>query len=386
MEFGDRIMAIYDAAFARDRWRPALDAIQSGTETAGVMFYDISRNRPIEYGASGISTSYAWIADHIPDYNKLVADPERGTGLDAEGSAFMHRQPAFEATRDDTLWPIDAAFLARSEIEFTRTRMKMFRRFFVNLSEDPASHAALLAHYPNDYAGPPRSDDMRHVEMLAPHFGKALELNRAMHALRHKHDAALAALDLINVAICIVQESGHVVLKNRCAEALFSRRDGIWVDRFGKLACTLPEDAAMLSDATARISRTAAGTNADRGHQQKLTRASNAQPLLAVVSPLRDADMELERGLKGALLTILDGAASTPLDPNLLETAFDLSAAEARLLPALLHGKTNKEIAAEADVSPETVKSHVSSILAKTGSRNRLMLLWRLFQWSPPVL
>lgn len=93
-----------------------------------------------------------------------------------------------------------------------------------------------------------------------------------------------------------------------------------------------------------------------------------------------------KRGLVGSLFTILDGSLSNRLDPRLLKQAFDLTDAETRILPSLLSGRTNTEIATELDVSPETIKSQVSSILAKTGSKNRLLLLWRMFQWAPPVI
>lgn len=385
MEFSERITAIYDAAFAMDRWQSALDAIQHGTQTAGMMFYDISRSRPIEYNATGISSSYAWITPHVEKYNELASDPERGTGLDEEGSRFMHRQPAFKARRDDALWSIDANFLARPEIQFTKDHMKMFRRFFVNVSEEPTSFAALLAHYSNDHVGPPQKGDMEHVELFAPHFSKALELNRTMYALRQRHNAALAALDMVNVPICIVQESGHVVLSNRSADTLLRAHDGMWLNKKGKLSCGLSTDTGMLENAVARIAQTAAGRNAERALHLKVAKASGSEPMLVVVSPLRDADMELEPGLNGALCTILDGSISNQIDPSLVRKAFVLTEAEARVLPFVLDGKTNREIATAFDVSPETVKSHVSSILSKTRCKNRLALLWRLFQWSPPI-
>ena len=56
-----------------------------------------------------------------------------------------------------------------------------------------------------------------------------------------------------------------------------------------------------------------------------------------------------------------------------------ISAAEARVLQELRQGSSNRSIAAALVLSPRTVESHVSSLLAKTGCRSRTqLLLWAL--------
>ncbi|MEB3321546.1 MAG: helix-turn-helix transcriptional regulator [Synechococcaceae cyanobacterium] len=58
-----------------------------------------------------------------------------------------------------------------------------------------------------------------------------------------------------------------------------------------------------------------------------------------------------------------------------------ITAAEARVLEALRRGSSNRTIATELVLSPRTVESHVSSLLSKTGCRNRTqLLLWLLGQ------
>jgi DNA-binding NarL/FixJ family response regulator len=68
----------------------------------------------------------------------------------------------------------------------------------------------------------------------------------------------------------------------------------------------------------------------------------------------------------------------------LAETALPrptITPAEQRVLEELLRGASNRSIAAELVLSPRTIESHVSSLLAKTGCRNRTqLLLWSLAQ------
>ena len=56
-----------------------------------------------------------------------------------------------------------------------------------------------------------------------------------------------------------------------------------------------------------------------------------------------------------------------------------ITPAEARVLGALRRGLSNRGIAGVLVVSPRTVESHISTLLAKTGCGNRTeLLLWSL--------
>ena len=55
--------------------------------------------------------------------------------------------------------------------------------------------------------------------------------------------------------------------------------------------------------------------------------------------------------------------------------------AEALVLGQLQRGLSNRDIARELVLSPRTVESHISSLLAKTGCQSRTqLLLWTLEQ------
>ena len=56
-----------------------------------------------------------------------------------------------------------------------------------------------------------------------------------------------------------------------------------------------------------------------------------------------------------------------------------VSGAESRVLQQLLQGLSNRGISAALLVSPRTVESHISNLLAKTGCTSRTqLLLWAL--------
>lgn len=60
-----------------------------------------------------------------------------------------------------------------------------------------------------------------------------------------------------------------------------------------------------------------------------------------------------------------------------IQTHPAITPAEQRVLTLVCEGQSNQAIAALLVLSPRTVESHVSNLLAKTGCRNRTQLtLW----------
>lgn len=87
------------------------------------------------------------------------------------------------------------------------------------------------------------------------------------------------------------------------------------------------------------------------------------------------------KGIKGdffqSLSAIANGSSYYPKDVREMagfqksQILNDLSAREIEVLEALCRGMNNKDIAASMVVSPETVKTHVSTIISKLGVKDR---------------
>ncbi|ABD54455.1 helix-turn-helix transcriptional regulator [Jannaschia sp. CCS1] len=384
MNISQKIMAIYDMAYSGHKWSDALDALLHGTQARHMLVYDTGDRRAISYSNQAGDANLSQTPSALSDYNALIR--ERGNlSLDAQGSAIIHSRDPFTPVLDQDLWTIDEAHQQRPEIKFTVDRLSVFRRFYVNLSEDPQSFTALITLYPQHLQGIPPGADQQHVTSLAPHLGKAMEIYRTLYGLRQKYNAVLAALDMITVPICIVDESARIMLQNSSAEDLFQSKDGIWPDRAGRLTCSFEDDTRKLKGAVSRMCHTSVGEGDDRSLEISAKRRGNALPLTALATPLRDAEMELEPGLTGTLLTIIDSTRTSFVRYDLLANAYGLTQAECRLLPHVIGGLSNVECAERLGVSPETVKTQVAAILAKTRCRNRIALIWRAYSFSPPI-
>jgi DNA-binding CsgD family transcriptional regulator len=71
-----------------------------------------------------------------------------------------------------------------------------------------------------------------------------------------------------------------------------------------------------------------------------------------------------------------DGAlAPSPDDWRRIVERFGLSPREAEIAGLVLSGRSNRDIAAEIYISPETVKKHIANIYQKTGVKSRLQLM-----------
>ncbi len=70
---------------------------------------------------------------------------------------------------------------------------------------------------------------------------------------------------------------------------------------------------------------------------------------------------------------------TTGLDEQVSVT---LSARELQIVEALYQGLTNQEIAEKLEISKRTVDNHISNILTKTATSNRVALVLWALQWG----
>jgi two-component system, NarL family, response regulator LiaR len=95
-----------------------------------------------------------------------------------------------------------------------------------------------------------------------------------------------------------------------------------------------------------------------------LPKTTAVDRVVAAVRAAAHGDSVLDPGTAALLIRhVRDGASARPLDV--------LSARERDVLAGLARGKSNRQIARALTIGEETVKTHVSSILAKLGLSDR---------------
>ena len=378
----EALLEIYDAAYSKNQWSKALDALCGLTSTSGIMLYVKGPLDDLTYEVGSVNNHFDDIWHHVDEYTRLfVRDP--AYRFDFDGDNYVTSAPVFEPILDTDIWPIEQ-YEKIPEVIWSRKYMGVFRRFFFNVSQMQGLKAAIIFQYARDIPAQNHADIVR-MQKLMRHLGKALEINRFYTPLRERYRAVLAALDNVELGLCITDTKGNLVVANTYAQDLFEQKDGILVTREGYLGCRNEDEKQKLRAALTQVGNTAAGQNSTSEIQIIISRALGNDPILAIVSPLRDAEVELDRGLAGCMVTFVDSARSSHARIPSFAEAYALTKAETAIANLMAGGGTAREIADARGVSPETAANQIKSVLSKTASRNRAQFLWKVFQFSPPV-
>ncbi len=108
------------------------------------------------------------------------------------------------------------------------------------------------------------------------------------------------------------------------------------------------------------------------GAEGYLLRDASAKQILAAVRRLEQNAVVCPKHLERALFNLI--ANGPRLNATRLQSTCELTPREYQLTSLVAQGLANKEIAGRLNLSLQTVKNHVHSILQKTQSKNRAML------------
>lgn len=204
------------------------------------------------------------------------------------------------------------------------------------------------------------------LEDIRPHLSRAALL--AAKLQHQRAEAAVNGLELAGVPAALVSHAGKAIAVNR----QFSQFSGqLFIGAHNKLRVTMPRAAELLDTALARLA-------IDRGDDTPMSIAIPAteetSPLILHVLPTKGRARDIFGPLT-ALLVVTNIAERSVPPASLLRALFDLTPRESRIAEALLHGAEKAELRQKINVSDETVRTHVKSILRKTGLKRRVDLV-----------
>lgn len=212
------------------------------------------------------------------------------------------------------------------------------------------------------------------LALYLPHIAKALDLGRPAVALAERHRSLVAAMDHLNIGVCVLDEKGHAVLTNAEFDRQRAEFGAFRIDPSGRLCLHDGADEAryisMLNDVLQH------GHHGARPRKEAIptTRDGHLGALCIELAPLERFNELGTTPLNGAILYSLDTARITSCDPALLVRAFGLTEAEASLTPLIFEGLTNAQIAEQRGRSVDTVSAQVKAVLSKTQCANRTQL------------
>jgi DNA-binding CsgD family transcriptional regulator len=215
------------------------------------------------------------------------------------------------------------------------------------------------------------------LRRLRPHLAEAA--NMALHQADVHHDGLLAAYRTFHCGVILLDWRGRplhcrAMVEFKLGSALTVRGDGTLRARDGE------SDAALQ-----RLIRTAIGGEKAAPSAPGVISIARvgAPPLFVRAVQLPQSGADRFKQARAALLLHERGAEGTPPPPDLCQM-FGLTKSEAATVAALAQGHNPREIAKTRRIGYQTVRTHLRSVFAKTGTRRQAELVALVLRRARP--
>jgi len=359
MPSGERIEKvldlIYDAAAENELWRDVLTAIADLTNSQGGILFGFSFLRQAIY------------FDYNGRLNEECNQAFQERHLTNPWAIHMEKQPVRRLVMSDEIMELD----------------KLRRTPFYDevLRPQEVGHNAMIAlARKKDFAaafnlcrtvrqGPLKAEEQRLVEWLIPHMGRSAALGFRIDGYRSIRDAAFNVLDRLSDGVAILDRNARLLFANASARGL--EAEGLLRLR--------PSIALASSTHSFRLgAMIKSAMSGAPGGIMSFPRNFDGQLLTVTVCSIRSKDFGRlsDAGFKDAavLLFIVDPANRRSIPLEQIVDAFRLTQAEARVALAVSSGNTVSETAQLLNLSPNTVKTHLRRVYAKTSTDGQVEL------------
>lgn len=212
--------------------------------------------------------------------------------------------------------------------------------------------------------GPITSGTKAFLNELRPHIARAAML--AARFRMERVNGTLESLSHLGVPAAACDCRGRVRLHNRQFE---QAADSLNVAARDMLRATDRRADRMLRGALDALH--------DPGAPKSIPLiTSTGSPMVLHVIPVSLNARDVFQGMDAIIALVPVNFPNLPFK-SLLQNLYDITHAEAKVAEGLLQGLSPKDIAASGGVSVETVRTHVKSLLAKTGSSRQAEFIAR---------
>jgi len=233
----------------------------------------------------------------------------------------------------------------------------------------------------HENAGAITDRDLHMIELLAPHLRRAVAISDVLNMQAIKIGTFESAFDLLQAGVLFADHDCKIIHANRAARAMLEKGSPIQ-SVYGELNTQLPQTTAALKKAVAvavepAIGRMGIGVPVPQ---------PEGDPAYVHVLPLMTGDTRSRlapRASAALFVTVKDGGVGPPAEA--IAAVFDLSPAEIRILQRLLAGRTPSKIADDLGLAMPTVRKHLATIFAKTGTSRQSDLVRLATQLAGPV-
>jgi DNA-binding CsgD family transcriptional regulator len=229
--------------------------------------------------------------------------------------------------------------------------------------------------------GPFEARQITTAKRLIPHVQRAVNLWAEVRASRALHSCLESALQLLSMAVILVDNNGEIVWANRSAEAGFVHDGGLRSQR-GRVAAPTYRDTERLREMIREQAAPVDASEFTGGADLVLSTGDGARPLTVHIVRLSHREQFPSRAVV-ALFSVDSEKGVGSIAPFC--AAYGLTAAEGRVLAELVAGKKIGIVGRRLGISEWTARTHLKHIMLKTGTKRQAEIM-RLFFTSclPP--
>ena len=334
---------IYECAFQSEHW-PAVLGELAGLASARAGFLFVSNDAVHHFTSSTTAGREAiqplvdsgWIAG-CERFRRMLA--ARHSGFVTDSDLYEDDEFRDDPFYRDLLYPRGLGWAAG-----TTVHLPTGDSFTVSLERDYAR-------------GRVEPATIQALDELRPHLARSALMSARLQLERAR--TATQTLNAIGLAALVMDEKGKVLAANTLIESMTAYVQWRARDYF-----SLRDKSADLLLRTAMVTISQSGGGSVRSFP---VRDDNMlATLVAHIIPIRLSTRDLFVRCAAVLVLMRTTVPQAP-PVDLVQSLFDLTPAEARVARELAGGKTIQEIATQSRLSSNTIRTHVSRVLEKTG-------------------
>ncbi len=376
MDWPKALPILYSTINASEQMPKALDEVARQSHARGMLLTTFNEVG-FEYSEGFSNSIYNGLEDRIREFSERFFEIEQAAWKRVLAAPFG------KPVLDFDVWSEGHGVKTRDDIIWVRELLGVYRRFGYNLSPAVGWSSGVVIQFSEELDDIPEKA-VPNSQNFVPHLAKIAELLRFVSTLKKKYNAVYSVLDKVNIGILVFDRKGSLVVKNAVAERSLGEGDGISL-KMGRVKLSDPDRAAELDALMSKIVATSVGEDSASEASIVVERPSQKMPYTVFVSPLNDGGAEIERRFYGTLMFIFDTENPPAIDVAPLATLAGLTKAETETTRLMMEGRSDREISEIRNVSYETVRTQIKTVLTKAGVSNRLDLVRAASMITPPI-
>jgi len=365
------IGSIYDCALDPGRWEGTLADVAETFDCAVVSLTlnDLHNNRFLINKAAGWEPALLRLKSerHVPEINaRLTEWLAQQSSIDEMFVTSAHLSPDYIQASPY----VEECLKPQGIVDIMHMFLMHTRRQFAEIGLGRHARQGVIT-----------ARELELGRLLLPHLRKAVTISDILDVSSIEQAHMAEALDALRCGVVLTDERAGILHANRSAERMMSKGAPI-----RSVRRVLAAGTSAASRELRRAILHAARNETHSGEGNAAIRLTDADepPAYAHVLPMVTGDLRT-RLQPNAVAAIFVGATDEQTGIGLLAKAYNLTAAEVRILESLMAGHTLAETAQQFGIARSTAKTHLDHIFAKTGVSRQTELVRLTMQLTQPV-